>query len=693
MLAAVCRGLAAAVVLGCAVGQPGAHAAPPPRAVEQPSEQGLQISLRSVRPAVVTSEQPLTLEGVVRNTTGGAVPRPVVQVVLGERALVTRADVEDWAVATGPAQGRVVGRQALPASLPPGAAAAFRVTVAGGAGMRRAAYGALPLSVEVGGSALRTFAGYQRVKEYTPLSVAWAVPLTLDADPALFGAGGAARQEAWERALGEGSRLRRVVDATEDAPVTWALDPTLVPGVLATAADAPAYPSPAGAADGGEQALRQAFEERLRAGAEAHRPWVLPDTDADVAAAATEGAAAGLVRTLVARAAPVAAALGGRADIAWPADGDQAEGREAGLRALYAGPGLSAQLAAQSRLPSGGMTADAGRRSPGGLPVLAYDDRLSALLARTRSGPEAALSAQRFVADSVMLLDESPGIERRVLVAAPRGFAPDPAAARAFLATVGSVPWLRTTTTEAVLRAAAVAVPDRSTLASRPEPTQGAVVEPGGDLLGAGPPILTTARGERVERALDTVRGVALIRDDGTSFARVWGRAAEQLASVRWRGNETQWSRLSRAVESAAQGTTSAIKVSPRSFNFLAESGRLQITVTNELDVAVENVQLSLVPANPRLRVDGQPPPLRIGANSRATVVVPVTSFAAGLVPIRTTLTTPDGTVIGQGADVQVRVSPTGDWVYWALGALAIVILLVGIHRSVRRRPGAGPTR
>ena len=56
--------------------------------------------------------------------------------------------------------------------------------------------------------------------------------------------------------------------------------------------------------------------------------------------------------------------------------------------------------------------------------------------------------------------------------------------------------------------------------------------------------------------------------------------------------------------------------------------------------------------------------------------------------PLRTTLTTPDGTVIGQGADVQVRVTPTGNWVYWGLGGLALVILLLGIVRTVRRRPG-----
>ena len=66
-----------------------------------------------------------------------------------------------------------------------------------------------------------------------------------------------------------------------------------------------------------------------------------------------------------------------------------------------------------------------------------------------------------------------------------------------------------------------------------------------------------------------------------------------------------------------------------------------------------------------------------------------VTALAAGLVPLQTTLTTPDGTVVGQGANVQVRVTPTGDWIYWALGGVAGAILLVGVWRSVRRRPAA----
>ena len=37
-------------------------------------------------------------------------------------------------------------------------------------------YGALPISIESGTASVRTFAGYQVIKQYQPMSIAWAVP-------------------------------------------------------------------------------------------------------------------------------------------------------------------------------------------------------------------------------------------------------------------------------------------------------------------------------------------------------------------------------------------------------------------------------------------------------------------------------------------------------------------------------------
>jgi hypothetical protein len=658
-----------------AAGLPGAPAA----------DSRLQITLSSVSPTIAGPGQTVTVRGTVSNRGTSAVPRPVARVVLGEQPLPTREAVDGWAGAQGPAQGREVGRTPLGSSLPAGGTAAFVVNVKDAAGLGQATYGALPLSVEVAGSSLRTFAGYQRQKQYQPLRLGWVVPLTLDADPELFGPEGTARDAAWEKALGAGSRLGRVVESTESAPVTWALDPTLVPSLLPSDTGEPLSSSADGDTD--EAALRSAVEERIRGAAAQHSPWVLPDTDADVAAVADAEATSGLMSELIGRSTAVARALDGRADVAWPADGRYTAAREDALRQLFSSqPRLGAQLAAQSTLPLGGNTQDAHRRSADGLPVLGYDDGLSALFAQTSSPAGASLGLQQFIADTVALLDERPGTSgRSVLVAAPRSFDPDPTAAAGFLQAVGGIPWLEPVSTSTLLADAKRAVPMPKQVGTRPTPqgTPTASTDP----YSTKRPPLTPRRLRDLEESEQTVRGVGLIRDDGDAFTRTWGRAAEQLASSRWRAFPAGWTKLNAQITAATRETTSSIEVSRRNINVLAETGRLQITVTNDLDVAVENVKLTLEPANPRLRIDSQPPVMRIGANSRATAVVSVTTLAAGPVPIRTTLTTPDGTVIGQGADVLVQVTPTGDWVYWTLGGFAGIILLLGIWRSVRRKP------
>jgi hypothetical protein len=675
----VCRVLTAAllsvpVLATTAFAEPALPADPPGTlpAVSQAVTTAVALELTSVSPSVVLPGQPLIVSGTIRNTSATALHKPVIR-LLGHEANLSRDQVREWAAAAGPAEGGELARTTLSADLAPGAAAAFQIKAGGVASRGPATYGALPLSIESGGASLRTFAGYQRIKQYQPMSIAWAAPLTLDPDPNLFAQDGTSRETAWTQALGPQSRLSRVLDATTDAPVTWAIDPTLTPSLMSGAVDH--IPTTTQ-----EYAVRAATEARIKDAAAQHTPWVLPDTDADVGALAGSGTGQSLMATLVARAVPVAHALGGRADVAWPADGGSTTTTEAGLRALFQSPALAAQVASASSRTAGlgGSTPGAPQRSTSGLPLLAYDEGLSALLTRTTSTAEGALSTQQFVAESAALLNELPGTEGRSLfVAAPRSFNPDPDTARAFFAAAASIPWLTPTTTGAELAAARTAVPSAAAPVTRPVDPQS----------GTSPAILTPGRISGLEQTLRTVRGVAQVREDGEAFARTWARAAEQLASTRWRVSPVAWNTVNGRILAATQQTTSAVKVSASTINFLADTGRLQITVTNGLDVPVKNVKLTIEASNPRLQIDSQPPVVRIGAKSKATVNVGVTALAAGVVPLRTTLTTPDGTVIGQGADVQVHVTPTGSWVYWVLGGLACVILLLGVVRSFTRRP------
>lgn len=662
--ASVCRVLAAA-----ALAVPAWFAAPAPASAAE-----VTVELGSVSPAVAMAGDDLVVTGTLRNDTARPVVRPVVSVVLGSMEPTRRA-VAEWAGQTGPANGRVVGQSRLAGTVAAGASLAFSVRVPELASLGEATYGALPISIQSGTAVVRTFAGYQRTKQYQPMTISWAVPLTLDPDPNLFGGSGPARETAWTEALTDGSRVSRVIRATEDTSVTWAIDPTLTPGLLPTDVDI----EPGSPAGREESLIRTAVEDQITRAAPRHTPWVLPDTDADLAAVAGAPSGEPLIRSFVDRSVPVATALKGRSDVVWPTDGGYSASRESALRRLFRGPGLAGQVTSSAALGSVDAvnTPGAEQRSTTGLPLLTYDDALSRLLARTTSASDAVLSTQQFVADSVALLNELPGTEgRSVFVAAPRSFNPDPAAARSFFAATAGIPWLTPTTTDAALSRARRAVPTPAAPVTRPSlPATG------------GPAVLTTVRVAQLEQTVRTVRGVAQIRDDGDRFLRTWTRAAEQLASTRWRAAPTAWNTLSGRVSEAAKQTTTAVKVSASTVNFLAESGRLQITVTNDLAVPVDNVKLTVEASNPRLRIDSQPSVLRIGPRSRATVSVSVTALAAGPVPLRTTLTTPDGTVIGQGADVQVRVTPTGNWIYWGLGGVAVLILVLGIVRTVRSRP------
>ena len=263
-----------------------AATAPSDTAGRSAAAAGVELELTALTPAVARADDDLVITGTVHN--GGAAPlaRPVVAVVMptAEDALrSTREAVRDWVAQTGPSQGKVVGQFRLATDVPVRGSAPFSVTVKRLASLGPAAYGAVPLSVQTGSTSVRTFGGYQQAKQYEPIAITWAVPLTLDPDPSLFGARGAARETAWSQALAEGSRVNRILDATQDAPVTWAIDPTLTPGLLPQGVDLD------DAQDDQESRLRDALQTRISTAAPQHTPWVLPDTDADLAAAAGAG--------------------------------------------------------------------------------------------------------------------------------------------------------------------------------------------------------------------------------------------------------------------------------------------------------------------------------------------------------------------------------------------------------------------
>ena len=130
------------------------------------------------------------------------------------------------------------------------------------------------------------------------------------------------------------------------------------------------------------------------------------------------------------------------------------------------------------------------------------------------------------------------------------------------------------------------------------------------------------------------------------------------------------------------------VSVVDKQVNFFAESGIIQVTVVNNLDVDVHDVELRLVPQGrmPRLRLPSTPYVLSIAARSRTTVKVPVEALAAGPTVVSAQVVSPDGTRLGaQDATLTLEVQPSTGRLVIGIGGAAGVIFLVGLLRTIRR--------
>jgi hypothetical protein len=274
-----------------------------------------------------------------------------------------------------------------------------------------------------------------------------------------------------------------------------------------------------------------------------------------------------------------------------------------------------------------------------------------------------------------------------VLVAEPRTFAGDPAVLQSLFAAVANASWLKPTTTGSLLAAS------EKLTAEHPGGTSGATgtatsspASPTApDPLNPGRSPLTPGQLAIIPGTLSAIAGIDSILSDGHRFASIWTDAQVQKLSTRWRNHPEGLAAINAATRAAVNTVSRSVTVAPSSVNFFADRGVLQVIVVNDLSVPIHDVQLVLMPAQPRLRIDQQPGPLRINAKSRATVPLHVTSIAAGVVNVAAALATRNGTPLGQDASVNVRVQPTGTWIYWVLGGLGGLILVLGTQRSLRR--------
>ncbi|MEP6649462.1 MAG: DUF6049 family protein [Lapillicoccus sp.] len=643
---------------------------------------------------------PVAGPGVTVTVTGSVIARtarledPTVRVVLGVTPVGSRAAVEAWSTSSSAPGGLEVESTRVGRAVNVGTSAPFTITIPPGRFQLNRTFGSIPVAIQVRDTATstsevtHTFVGWQRSKQYEPIRLAVVAPVTLSPSAALFDTDTTVRTAAWTAELGAGSRINRILDGTDvdgtagPVPVTWAVDP----GVLPHSGGGPLGPDPAASARSGSAGAGPTGPDplvpvvaplltRLATGAGRHTLWALPQADPDLAATVVTSPNDPTVAAEVTASAALGQRLGvaTATGIAWPVDGSFEATREAGLRKAYASVGLQAVVGSSSALPvTSGFTGQAPRRTGSGVTLLAWDDVMSRLSTETTTAAEGALTTQRLVAETAVILAESPGVARTFLMAMPRTLNPDVGALRQVLGTMAQTPWVQFVGTGELLQQAATQDPVASTSK--------------GSWAAAGDPQVDAARLSRITEERRTTGEIAsVLGENGEAFRTQLWTMLDQLPSVRWRASPVERNRLDGMVGQAAGAATRGISVAPQTTNFLADEGTLQVTVVNELGVTVDGVRLLLNPTNPRLRIVSQPDPIQVAANSKAVVPVRAEAVAAGLVTVSATLTTEDGTPIGLPGTITVRANPPGYTFYIVGGLIVALILVFGIVRTLRR--------
>lgn len=737
------------------------------------SSSSVRVSLNANLPAVSASGQTVAVTGIITNTGPTGLSHAVVHVSVGSQLLDTRTAAERWMT------GKLIVPTTQKASadagpLGAGSSTPFSVTVPGK--KLKFSYGlaSLPLTVTVtdgataAASAIRGMARstlhLQNTPVHAPLQVSVVIPLTLPADPDLFGPSGAARAAAWERAIGPGSPVQQTLDAFAGQPVIFAVDPALLNPPAAADDNVPAIsvsPAPSGSATSSGSAqsgpasrsssgtgstpeptstasgnpsgtsttngstggasdtsdtgsgpassgsstatsgasttpssgsstappstpqgrintVVDALTARLTSLDATQSVWWLPADDPDLTALQQLGTAGKeLMERDFARPLPGSVEAVGGNRLVWPT-GDLSGPAAASLTKELAARSKHPAVALLPRRAVSDSSTTATHRATATSGVLTYDEQLSKAFSTPSTSPGTQTS--RLLTQTLALYQQSPGTPRSVALVAPRAGGADPAQLAAQLDALSAAHWVRLRTgtqTTAALRAAPMTsllkTPRKST--STPKVARAAITKA---------ELNDVAASRRRLTALQSV----LVGGDDVIPARK--SALDVVGSTRWRGTPAKLAAVAERNTAAVTAMLHKLTIRSSTINFFADSGDISITIANELNRPVHDLQLQVQPRKYLIRVTDSVKKVDIDATSRATAHFHIEAVGAGTVPLDAVLRAPDGTPLTDAdapSQLKINVHPTSGWIMWVLGVLAGLILAVGLWRAVRRGP------
>ncbi len=667
----------------------------------------------------------LVVTGTVAPDT--TLSKATVSIGLSTHLVDTLGAVDSWYSGESRPPLATVGSSTL-GKIPAGSSKTFSVTIPKAklpAGYNLAA---LPLSITVAENGhtvttQRSTVQVQRKTPTNPLALDLVVPLTLPADPALFGPAGDARTKAWAAAIGPGSRIDRLLTAFRGIEVTWLVDPAMlspaaasdenVPAATEVAADTgPSTSSPSatssssspsgsstastassstttdsGSVTGSQDIstdsadlLAERLLGRLQSLGTGQSIWWTAYDDPDVTALSGSAQGRTLLTRRLAVALPSQLAELSTTRAILPVD-DLTTSSLATITSTWrsaAGSGTKTGPVALLPLRTVANSSTAiqtDQRSLAGTSgALFYSDDLTADL----TGADPAAGAARFLADTLAMYQQQPSRQRSVGVVLPRRTTASPETLAAAVRATTGAGWVKTRTAAAA--EAALTKAPSATLLPRPQkaPSPAPVFPLSRELL---------ATLDRQRHRMDVIAAILVDSDDVVS-ART--QALDVIGSTRWRGQPADLQTTSGLLGKGLRGIVEKVYVKPSSVNFFADSGKLPITIANDLNRPVHGISVELEPRKYLLRIKQQPDPVDLRAQSRSTLRAEVVAIAPGDVSVDVHLSDSAGRPVGTPDGVRqlkVSVRPTSSWIYWVLGIVAGLVLVIGLWRSLRRGP------
>lgn len=163
------------------------------------------------------------------------------------------------------------------------------------------------------------------------------------------------------------------------------------------------------------------------------------------------------------------------------------------------------------------------------------------------------------------------------------------------------------------------------------------------------------------------------------------------LQSDRWR-SAAERDRAHQGLHALVEELTGALDVEGSTVNLLADEATLRATIANRTDIPFADLRVSVQPGNYRVSVDQPQEALSLGTDGRASTTFTARAHAAGQVPLRVVVTTPDGQKVLARGEVTVNARPSEGWWYAGLGIVIALFIGFGAWRTVRQVRAAAPS-